>query len=194
MKGALIFLCFLILGPILGCLVSGFWYSGANTFWKPIDYFPFAVNKLIAMKPFGKEFWVETSENEIYKVAYPCLDGQTCWEKSADIPSDLAEGNTISYKTSNNRCENDNFVYPLHAIRTCITLVVPGESPWTTSLALTDNNKLWIWDKSWKSPYTELVGMVSSMFLGGMIGFLAGALFLGFQKIKENKYHALPRL
>ncbi len=187
MKKVGIFLLFLILGPIFGCILSGFWYSGANTFWKPIDYFPFAVNKLVAMKPFGKEFWVETNENEIYKITYPCLNGQTCWEKSADVPSDPTQGMIVGYKVSNNKCETDNFVYTLfYAIKTCVTIFVPQESPWTTSLALTENNKLWIWDKPWESPYTALSAIASCVVIGIIIGLFVGILLLGSQTVKEK--------
>ncbi len=188
MKKVGTFLLFLILAPIFGCLATTFWYSGANTFWKPIDYFPFSVNKLIAMEPFGKEFWVETNESEIYKITYPCLNGQTCWEQSTNIPSEPTHDMVVDYKISDNKCENDNFVYPLlHKITVCITSATHApDATWTVSLALSDNGKLWIWNRPWVDPYTILIGMSLSTILGGMVGFLAGALFLTAQKIKEK--------
>ncbi len=56
----------------------------------------------------------------------------------------------------------------------CITTIVYHESLWTTSLALSDNNKLWIWNKPWESPYTELSNMAVMMFVGAVIGFSIG--------------------
>lgn len=139
------------------------------------------------MKPFGKEFWVETSENEIYKIIYPCLSAQACWEKSVDIPSNITEGNYLDLKISDGGCNNGNFVYPLfHKIMTCLTsrTFAADASPWTVSLALTDDNKLWIWDKPWESPYTVLSVVVSSAVIGIMIGLFACIFFLGFQMSK----------
>lgn len=177
-KHVLIILCFLILGSILSCGLSVLWYSGANTFWKRIDYFPYPVKKIIALKPFGKEFWVETIENEIYQITYPCLEVGICWKRSENVPSDPTDGQFIDYKVSNDRCKNNNFVYPLpHVIKMCVTSVVFGEALWTTSLALTNNDKLWIWNKAWIPPDTMLLSIVASTIFGLIIGLLVG-LFL----------------
>ncbi len=180
MKKILIFLCCLILVPVLGCLLSVFWYSGANTFWKPIDYFPYPVQKIIAVKPFGKEFWVETSENAIYKITYPCAKNQTCWTKTDSVPTDLSDGlpNPIEYKLNNDKCENDNFIYPLfRKIRMCMTTIVHHESLWTTSLALTDNGSLWIWNKPWDSPYNELSGVIFVIVLSVLFGIITSIIW-----------------
>jgi hypothetical protein len=130
------------------------------------------------MKPFGAEFWVETTENEIYKITYPCSKQQSCWEKSDNIPTDLTDGNYVDYKTSSDQCENDSFVYPLfHKIKMCITSTTfAADAAWKVSLALADNNKLWIWDQPWVSPYTEMSSIFASMVIGAIIGILVGIL------------------
>ena len=174
MKKFFIFLVCSFLGSILGFSLFAFWYSGGNTFWKPINYFPYPVQNILALQGFGKEFWVETKDNEIYQIIYPCLNDQTCWIKVDNIPS-LPEEVTVAYKVSDNKCDNGNFVYPLpHPIRICLTSMVLAEVPWITSLALTDNHQLWIWDKPWFSQGTQLFNFVLSIALGAMIGILLG--------------------
>jgi hypothetical protein len=65
----------IVLGPIFGCWLSGFWAQGGNTFWKLIDYFPFPVENVWIMEPFGDEFWVRSNDNEIYHIVFPCENG-----------------------------------------------------------------------------------------------------------------------
>ena|SRR5215216_2743766 len=187
-KQVLIILCFLTFGPSLGCGSSILWHSGANTFWRPIDYFPYPVKNLIATRLHGKEIWVKTTENEIYEIKYPCLENQICWIKRNNIPPDLSEEPYIIYKVSNNKCENDNFLYPLfHKIRTCITSIDHApDATWTVSLALTTINKLWIWDSPWEAPDTEMLNMAISTFVGTAIGFSIGFfLFLTYISKKD---------
>jgi hypothetical protein len=172
----LVFLCSLILGPIFGCLLGGWWYSGADTFWKRIDYFPLPVSKILALKPFGEEFWVETTGEEIYKIVYPCSKDQTCWTKARDVPSDISDGNAVDYKVSDARCENNNFVYPLfHKIKMCITSATHApDATWTVSLALTNAGDLWIWDQPWESPYTVVPNITGLMIAGAVTGIFIG--------------------
>jgi hypothetical protein len=143
------------------------------------------VKNIIALEPFGREFWVETTENEIYQVTYPCSKDITCWVKKDYVLSDLSDGEIINI--SENRCENNNFVYPLpYAIKMCATSVVLAESPWTSSLALTSKNKLWVWNKPWESPYTVLFYMASSTIIGGLIGYLTGIFLAAFSPSKRK--------
>jgi hypothetical protein len=187
MKRALIFLGCLILGPALCCFISGTWHMGGNTFWKPIDYFPYSVKTLIAMRPFGGEFWVETTENETYQVAYPCSDSQSCWTKSQEISADLFNEEYVDYKVSNNRCENNNFVYPLfQKIRTCITSTTHApDATYTVSLALTEDNTLWIWDNPYIDPFTVMINVILSTIAGGLIGYIIGIVLVTY--IPANK-------
>ena len=125
MKKMLIFITCLVLGPMLGCFLSGTWHDGANILWKPVDYFPHPVKNIMLVKPYGKEFWVETTENEIYQITYPCSKDQICWAKADNIPTEIQDGYPSDYKVSNNKCENSHFVYPLlHKITMCVTLMV----------------------------------------------------------------------
>ena len=170
----------LILGSVFGCLFSIFWVAGGDTLWKPIDYFPHTVEQIIAMKAFGGEFWVETTDNEIYKITYPCTSKQFCWELSNEIPTDLTEGQFwVDLLASNNKCENHNFVYPLFdKINSCYTSVVYAESFYTTSLVLTNKNELWIWSKPWESPHTTMTSMFFTVIFGTAIGIAIGILFV----------------
>ena len=175
-KKILVFLGSVILAPVSGCLLSGFWAQCGNTFWKPIDYFPLPVENVLLMEPFGNEFWVRSNDNEIYHIVYPCESGEVCWDKINALPEiDLTY---IDYKVTEKICENDSIAYPLfRKIRNCITSIVPNESPWMVSLALTEDNKLWIWQKPWDSPYNVLAYMAFSIFGGAIIGLLIGAFW-----------------
>jgi len=64
-KKILAFLDPVILFPILGSVISVFWFSGGNVFWKPINYFPLPVENVLAMEPFGKEFWAKANDHQI---------------------------------------------------------------------------------------------------------------------------------
>jgi FtsH-binding integral membrane protein len=162
-----------LLFTVFGCLMSGFWVSGGNTFWRPIDYFPLPVESVLIMEPFGHEFWVKSDDNKSYHIAYPCENGQLCWNEIDGLPE--VDISYVSYKVTENTCENDTIVYPLlHKIKSCITSIVPNESPWMVSLALTDDHRLWIWQKPWNSPYNDLAFIVSSVFRGALIGLLVG--------------------
>jgi len=45
------------------------------------------------------------------------------------------------------------------------------------SLALTENGKLWIWQKPWDSPYNVLADMVGVTFVSAIIGLMIGVLW-----------------
>ena len=175
-KKLLVFLGFVILAPISGCLLSGFWANGGNTFWKPIDYFPLPVENVLLMEPFGREFWVNSNDNKLYHILYPCEDGLVCWNQIDALPEvDLSY---VDYKVTKTNCENDSIAYPLfHEIRSCITSIVPNESPWMVSLALTVDQKLWIWQKPWESPYNVLADMVGATLVSAVIGFVIGVVW-----------------
>jgi hypothetical protein len=175
-KRLLVLLGSVVLAPIFGCLLSGFWAEGGNTFWKPIDYFPFPVVNVLSMEPFGSEFWVQSADNKIYHIVYPCENGQVCWEQTDIVPEkDLS---FYDYKVTENSCENDSIAYPLfHKISSCVTSIVPNESPWMVSLALTEDHKLWIWQKPWDSPYNVLASMAGAIFVSTILGLMIGAIW-----------------
>ena len=179
-----------MLGPIFGCLSSIFWHEGANTFWKPIDYFPYPVKTIIVMKPIGREFWVESAESEIYQVTYPCSEDQICWIKTDIVPSDISvlDREPIDYNISNDKCENNNFMYPIfHKITMCITSAVHApDATHTVSLALTNNNKLWIWDQDYEDPFSILIKMQIATITGGLIGYLTGILIVAYNSPKRK--------
>ena len=175
-KQILAFFGSIIVVPILGCLLSGFWAEGGNTFWKPIDHFPLPVEDVLLMEPFGREFWVKSNDSKIYHLVYPCGDGQECWDQIDVVPEiDLSY---IDYKVTENACENDSIAYPLlRKIKSCITSIVPNESPWVVSLALTEDHKLWIWQKPWESPYNVLADMIGAVFASVILGLIVGVLW-----------------
>jgi hypothetical protein len=178
-----------VLGPILGCLLSGTWHSGGSTFWKPIDYFPYSVKTILVVKPFGREFWVETTENEKYRVTYPCSEKQSCWTKSDEIPTDPSDGEYVDYKVGSGRCENNNFVYPLfRTIIMCITSATHApDATYTVSLALTNNNELWIWDQPYEDPFSVIISIFSVTAIGAVFGLFAGIFFLIFSPSKRKR-------
>lgn len=177
----------LILAPMVGCLSSILWHEGANTFWKKIDYFPYLVKNIVTTSHHGKEIWVETTQNESYLIAYPCLENQNCWVKQ-EIPSDVSDNPYIIYKVSNGKCENTNFVYPLlHKIEQCITLIDHApDATWTTSLAVTDNQELWIWDQPWEDPFSIMINIFWITIVSLVIGILIGVFFLIFNTTKRK--------
>ncbi len=175
-KKILVFLGSVILASVSGCLLSGFWAQGGNVFWKPIDYFPLPVESVLLMEPFGSEIWVRSNKSEIFHIVYPCESGQACWNKIEVLP-EVGFKNS-DYRVTENTCDNDSIAYPLfHKIKSCITSVVPNESPWIVSLALTEDNRLWIWQKPWDSPYNVLAYMAFSIFGGAIIGLLIGTFW-----------------
>jgi hypothetical protein len=176
-KKILAFLAPVILFPILGCMLSVFWFSGGNVFWKPINYFPLPVENVLVMEPFGKEFWVKANDNQIYHIVYPCENGQECWDKVDTVPAvDLSD---VSYKVTDASCENDSIRYPLfHKIRNCITSIVPNESFWVVSLVLTEDHQLWIWQNPWDSPYNTLSSMFSSIIAAIILGLFFGVFLV----------------
>ena len=133
------------------------------------------------MEPFGKEFWVKSNDNQIYYIVYPCKNGQDCWNKVDTVPQvDLSVAN---YKVTEASCENTSIRYPLlHKIRSCITSIMPGESFWVVSLALTEDHRLWIWQKPWDSPYNPPTSMFFST-----IGAIILGLFIGIFLILKAK-------
>jgi hypothetical protein len=175
-KQLLVLLGSIIFAPIFGCLLSGFWADGGNTFWKPIDYFPLPVEDVLLMSPFGDEFWVKSNDNKIYHIVYPCKNDQICWDQTDVLPEiDLSQ---IDYEVTQNACKNASIAYPLfRKIKRCITSWVPNESPWIVSLALTEGHKLWIWQKPWESPYNVLASMVGVTFVSAIAGVVIGVLW-----------------
>ena len=169
----LVFLAPIVFFPTLGCLLSGFWFSGGNVFWKQVNYFPLPVENVLAMEPFGKEFWVKSNDNQIYHIVYPCKNGQGCWNKVDTVTQvDLS---FVDYKVTEDTCQNDLIKYPLfRTIKSCITSIVPNESPWIVSLVLTEDHQLWVWQKPWDSPYNVLsymfIVVIGTIFLGLFIG------------------------
>lgn len=180
MKRLLVFISCLVLCPILSCLFSAYWYEGANTFWKRVDFLPQPVKNLIAVRQHGEEIWVETMQNEYFLVQYPCSKEQSCWVEQDSIPNNLSQEAYIQYNISNGKCENTSIVYPLlHKIETCITSIdrVP-DATWITSVALTEDHQLWIWDQPWKDPFSTIIGMFSITVGGTASGSLIGIYFL----------------
>jgi hypothetical protein len=176
----------IILGVIFGCLLSFALLSGADTFWRPIGYFPFPVSKILAMKPYGAEFWVETIQNDTYKITYPCTQGQMCWQKSNDIPTDMTDGNYVDYKVQSGACENDNFVYPLfRKIDMCVTSITYNEANWTASLAVDDRHKLWMWNRPWVTPDESMGRILVLMSVGATIGAGVG-IYLSEKEPKRS--------
>ena len=188
MKKLLIFISCLVLGPVLGCFLSDTWHEGANTFWKQIDYFPYPVKNLIITRQQGREIWIETTENDTYQITYPCSKNQTCWMQKDNIPPDLPEEPYIIYKVGKNKCENDNIFYPLLSkIEKCITSIDhAADATWTTSVALTTNNKLWIWDQPYEDPFSVIINMFSVVIVSTIIGFFTGIFFLVFNPKKRK--------
>ena len=165
-KRLITFLLCIILGPLLGFLLTSLWFAGGNTFWKQVDYFPYPVENILTLQPYGNEFWVTTAENETYHILYPCEGTDACWEQVDTVP-DVAPSD--EYIVSDNKCENDYFAYPLsRQIKTCISSTTFAEAstegsaktdknPWRVSLALTADNELWIWQNPWDFPNMSLL-------------------------------------
>lgn len=188
MKKIVIFVCCLILGPIVGCLSSIFWHEGANTFWSKIDYFPYPVKTIIAAREHASEFWVETTENDLYRITYPCLENQTCWITQEQIPDDLTNYPGLEYRVDNNKCGNDSIVYPLlHKIQMCITtLDHTADATWISSIALTEDQTLWVWDQPWQDPFSVMMSMFLATIVSTVIGVFAGMFFLLYGAIKRK--------
>ena len=182
-----IFLFCIILGPLLGFLLTSFWFAGGNTFWKQVDYFPFPVEKILALQPYGNGFWVMTVDNDVYRVLYPCEGTEACWQQDDAVP-DVAPSD--KYVVSDNKCENDYFEYPLsRKIKTCISSTTFAkassessantvDNPWRVSLALTDENELWIWQKPWNFANRVLAFKVFFTFIGLSIGLIIDTLIV----------------
>ena len=58
MRKLQIVVAYIILGAVVSIPVYSF---STKVWWKRIGYFPFPVNQLLALNPFGKEFWVKRS-------------------------------------------------------------------------------------------------------------------------------------
>lgn len=191
LKLCIIFFC-IIVGGIGGIRV---WAYLERTVWQRLDYFPFPVQNLISMESFGKEFWVETTEGEIYKIIYPCLAGEKCWEKSSSAPSLPANDIYIeedAYDKRDGACDDRYNKSPFPGkLKTCITIVEFAESLYMVSLGLDDRQELWIWDQPWESPYTVMAEMISAIFCGSMTGFILSLLLIQipikipFEKVSE---------
>lgn len=182
-----IFLGCITLGPLLGFLLTTFWFAGGNTFWKSIDYFPYPVEKIIALQPYGNEFWVVTAENETYHILFPCEGTETCWEQVDEVP-DVAPSD--KYNVSENKCEINSFAYPLsRPIKTCISSTIFAktttegsastvDNPWRVSLALTNDSELWIWQKPWNFANRVLAFKVFFTFIGLSAGLAVDTLLV----------------
>jgi hypothetical protein len=46
------------------------------------------------------------------------------------------------------------------------------------SLALTEDNKSWIWQKPWESPYNVLADMVGATLISAIIGLVIGIFWV----------------
>ena len=190
-KRLITFLLCITLGPLLGFLLTSFWFTGGNTFWKQVDYFPYPIENILALQPYGNEFWVTTADNTTYHILYPCEGADACWEQVDTIP-DAAPSD--EYIVSDNKCENDYFAYPLsRPIKTCIssttfaktsteTSTKADKNPWRVSLALTDDNELWIWQNPWDFANRVLAFKVFFTFIGLSIGLIVDTLLV--RKVK----------
>lgn len=178
MKKFLFFLGCFILGPVLGWLASLLWFDGANTLWIQIDYFPLPVEEIIQLN--GDEFWVKTNRGIVYHILFPCNEDQPCWEEANNVPAINAYPG--SYKVSYDRCENNDFMYPIfHRIKMCITsTILAPDAHAKTSLALTSDSRLWIWEKPMVDPFTILFGMMLTTGVGAVFGFFLG-IFLAWK-------------
>lgn len=187
-KRFFILLGFIIAGPLAGYLLTTLWFMGGGSFWKPIDYFPQPVTEIIALQPYGNEFWVTAADGLTYRILYPCAENDTCWETAETVPA-IAPSDKLT--TGSGQCENDYFLYPLsETIRTCVTSTTLAKNPladatktagtpWVVSLAVTDTNTLWIWQKPWD--FTSTINIFKFFFaaIGLAIGLLADTLFAG---------------
>ena len=187
-KRLFILLSYIIFGSLAGFLLSNFWFMGGNTFWQPVDYFPQPVEQVLGMQPYGNEFWVMAADKNTYHILYPCLGTDPCWEQVDEVPA-VAPSDTTT--AGEGQCLNDYFVYPLfRKIKTCLTSTVfaentPGSTsksagtPWVVSLALTDANQLWVWQKPWDFSSRILAFNIFLTFLGLLIGLIADTRFAG---------------
>jgi hypothetical protein len=174
-KRVLAFLMCMIFAPLSGCLLGNFWVTGGNIFWEPIHYFPFPVEDILLLEPFGDEFWVQAVDNKLYHIVYPCESGQGCWDQVDVVPEKDLSYTDVDYRVTEKLCRNDSIAYPLfRKIKICITSIVPNESPWTVSLALTEDQDLWIWQKPWDSPYNVFAKIVGTIFFGAIFGLVTG--------------------
>lgn len=181
-----IFLACITLGPLFGYLLTSFWFAGGGTFWQPIDYFPHPVETILNLQPYGNEFWVTTTDGATYHILYPCQEAAGCWQEDEAV-SDLVPSD--AYVVSEGRCESDYFLYPLfqQEIKSCVTSTIFAEtpqgssistiaSPWRVSLALTEDKKLWIWQKPWSFPDRVLAFKVFFTALGLLAGTMVDTL------------------
>ena len=123
---------------------------------------------------------MQADDNAIYHILYPCEESPVCWEKNDIIPV-VEEEHPDSYEISynQNQCENGSFVWPLlREIKMCVTLTVLAPDAYhTVSVALTSDDRLWIWEKPMVDPITVVMQMIFSTVTGTIVGFLVG-LFL----------------
>ena len=185
-KRLTIFLICIAVGPLLGFLLTSFWFAGGGTFWEQVAYFPYPVAKILALQPYGNEFWVETTDGDVYHILYPCEGAETCWQIDETVPDVVPSD---SYVIGENKCVSDYFIYPLfgHKITACVTStefteapkgssINSASNPWRVSLALTNDNQLWIWQKPWNFPNRVLAYKVFFTFLGLLLGSMVDTL------------------
>ena len=175
----------MILGGTLG---NQYAISGQRTTWQQLDYFPFPVKNLLVVKPFGQELWVETTNDEIYEIDYPCSGTEACWERFDKAPSSPPDGDYVDdevhqalvYNRSESVCDDTyDVIDPFPGeLRTCITSTALAESLYIFALALNDKNELWVWDSPWVSPYTVMENMAGTICLGSVIGLIVGVLVI----------------
>ena len=150
-----------------------------------MDYFPYPVESILALQPYGNEFWVTAAKNETYHILYPCEGSDACWEQVGEVP-DIAPSD--KYVVSDKKCENDYLAYPLsRPIKTCISSTTfpkassessanTADNPWRVSLALTADNELCIWQNPWDFPNRVIAFKVFFTFIGLSIGLIVDTL------------------
>jgi hypothetical protein len=182
-KKFIIVLVTIFLGGIAGIF---FWFYSERTIWHRLEYFPYPVEDLIYLKPFGKEFWVEGLDGEIFKITYPCLENKDCWETSTDVPPVPNNGmyvdedvhEYINYSKSNDgTCKSNSSLFP-GILLSCISSTAGNESLYIFLLGLNDKNELWVWDQPWESPYNTIEKVQSSICLGSLAGLFMGLILI----------------
>ncbi|MDP1547084.1 MAG: hypothetical protein Q8L87_13795 [Anaerolineales bacterium] len=201
MKKLLIIIVCTVLGAVAANPLTSFF---SRVTWQRLNNFPLPVEKLLAVKPFGNEIWILASDNQTYKISYPCVSEQSCYERSNEIP-DLPEGYSvdhgvgeyIDYFVMDGECglRYDLVdVFP-GKIKTCITFLARAEVFYTVAVVLNEEKELWIWDSPWISPYTYMGNYIGILCSGAVVGFWVGMFvmsrkdctkFFGWIKYKKR--------
>jgi hypothetical protein len=121
--------------------------AGQLTYWKRIEYFPYPVQRVVYISPFGGTLWVETDRKEFFEVRIPCNDG-SCWTKLAALPEDPRTGWGDYFALEENiDCRFDRFTWPPPVpVKSCIGgyYAVVDTYEWLF-LAITPSGKVWAW-------------------------------------------------